>query len=85
MDSDIKSLLSLISVLAVLPPGFFGENIAKHMRVELGQECNYKKEGDFGLRMKWMLEKYHEYHVTAVYQELSTEQAGAQGIAMHTT
>ena len=85
IDSDIQSLLSLISVLAILPPGLFGENIAKHMRVELGQECNYKKEGDCGLRMKRMLAQYPEYHVTAIYQELSTEQAGAQGITMHTT
>ena len=87
IDSDIQSLLSLISVLAILPPGLFGENIAKHMKVELelGQECNYKKEGDCGLRMKRILAQYPKYHVTAIYQELCTEQAGAQGITMHTT
>jgi len=74
IDSDIQNLLSLISVLAILPPGLFIENIAKHMKVELGQECDYKREGDCGLRMKRILAQYPEYHVPAVYQELSTEQ-----------
>ena len=46
IDSNIQSLLSLILVLAILPPGLFRENIAKHMKVKLGQERDYKKEGD---------------------------------------
>ena len=37
IDSDIRNLMSLISVMAFLPDGLFIDNIAKHMSIELAQ------------------------------------------------
>ena len=33
IDSDIRNLLSLLSVAAILPPGLFIDNIAQHMKL----------------------------------------------------
>ena len=41
IDSDIRNLISLVSMLAILPKGLFLDNIANHMKVELAEECDY--------------------------------------------
>ena len=42
IDSDIRNLMSLISVMAFLPEGLFIDNIAKHMKIELAQvHCTF--------------------------------------------
>ena len=75
VDSDIQNLLSLISVMALLPSGLFIENIAKHMKIELAQECDYLREARCGARMKQILSQYPEYHVPAVLHGVTTDQA----------
>ena len=32
IDSDISNLMSLLSIVAILPQGLFIDNIAKHMK-----------------------------------------------------
>lgn len=43
IDSDIRNLMSLIS--DGLSRRSFIDNIAKHMKIELAQECDYTREG----------------------------------------
>jgi len=74
IDSDIRNLMSLISVMAFLPEGLFIDNIAKHMKTELAQECDYTREAGCGDTMGRILAQYPEYHVPAVHQELCTNQ-----------
>ena len=74
IESDIRNVLSLVSVMAVLPEGLFLDKIAKHMKEELAEECDYQREARCGMKMKSLLSEYPEYHVPAVFPELSTGQ-----------
>jgi len=74
IDSDIRNLMSLISVMAFLPEGLFIDNIAKHMKIELAQECDYEREAKCGATMGKILSQYSEYHVPTVYQNLCSSQ-----------
>jgi len=74
IDSDIRNLMSLISVMAILPEGLFIDNIAKHMKVELGQECDYLREAGCGEIMGSLLAQYTEYCVPTVHKQLCSTQ-----------
>jgi len=74
IDSDIRNLMALLSVLAFLPQGLFIDNIAKHMKLELAQECDYVREAGCGVDMKQLLSNYPEYYVPKVYSELCSGQ-----------
>jgi len=74
IDSDINNLISLVSVLAILPKGLFLDNIAKHMRQELREECDYAREANCGQKMKQILSGYSEYYVPTVYPDNSSDQ-----------
>ena len=74
IDSDIRNLLSLVSVMAVLPEGLFLDKIGRHMKQELAEECDYRREADCGSKMKSVLAGYPEYHVPAVFPGLSSGQ-----------
>ena len=74
IDSDIRNVLALLSMAAVLPKGLFLENIAKHMKVELAEECDYLREAECGRRMREILAVYPEYYVPAVHPALSSGQ-----------
>jgi len=74
IDSDIRNLMSLISVMAFLPEGLFIDNIAKHMKIELAQECDYEREAKCGATMGKILSRYSEYHVPTVYPNLCSSQ-----------
>ena len=74
IDSDIRNLISLVSMLAILPKGLFLDNIARHMKTELAEECDYVREAECGVRMRRILSQYPEYYVPIVYPELSTGQ-----------
>merc|ERR1719334_407648 len=71
IESDIRNLLSSVSVLAMLPEGLFIDKIAQHMKVELAQECDYKREAACGVKMRHLLAKYPEFKVPKVYHEQS--------------
>merc|ERR1712227_670375 len=51
IESDIRNVLTLVSVMAVLPEGLFLDKIAKHMKEELAEECDYQREARCGMRM----------------------------------
>ena len=74
IDSDIRNLISLVSMLAILPKGLFLDNIARHMKVELAEECDYVREAECGRRMRQILTRYPEYHVPAVITDLCSGQ-----------
>jgi len=74
IDSDIRNLMSLITVMAILPEGLFIDNITKHMKIELGQECDYLREANCGDIMGRILSQYNEYYVPRVHQELCSTQ-----------
>merc|ERR1719427_708476 len=74
IESDIRNLMSLITVMAILPEGLFIDNITKHMKIELGQECDYLREANCGDTMGRILAQYNEYYVPRVHQELCSTQ-----------
>ena len=88
IDSDIRNLLSLISLLAFLPEGLFIDSIAAHLKTELAQvttcegrggdtsvqECDYLREAECGTTMRRLLEPYPEYYVPRVYGDQSAGQ-----------
>jgi len=74
IDSDIRNLLSLISLMAFLPKGLFIESIANHMKEELAEECDYVREANCGDNMKRILAQYPEYYVPEVYVEMCSSQ-----------
>ena len=74
IDSDIRNLISLVSMLAILPKGLFLDNIANHMKVELAEECDYVREARCGTKMRQILAQYPEYYVPVVHPELSSGQ-----------
>ena len=74
IDSDIRNVLSLVSVMAMLPKGLFLDKITAHMKVELAEECDYVREAECGRRMREELAEYPEYYVPVVFPELSSNQ-----------
>ena len=44
IKSDIDNLMTLLSVANLLPKGLYVENVIKHVKVELFNECDYIRE-----------------------------------------
>ena len=74
IDSDIRNVLSLVSMMAMLPKGLFLDKITAHMKVELAEECDYVREAECGRRMREVLAGYPEYYVPVVFPDLSSGQ-----------
>ena len=74
IDSDIRNVLSLVSMFAMLPKGLLLDKITAHMKVELAEECDYVREAGCGRRMREVLAGYPEYYVPVVFPELSSDQ-----------
>ena len=80
IDNDIFNQLAFISGLVFLPLGLFIKNVAKHMAVELGQECDYVREAECSERMRAELATYTEYRVPVVISDLSSKQVLTTGV-----
>lgn len=74
IDSDIRNVLTLVATLGVLPKGLFVEDLTKNMKIELAEECDYRREADCGATMKEILAQYPEYYVPRVYPSHSAGQ-----------
>ena len=52
----------------------FIDSVAQHMKIELGQECDYVREAQCCKKMRELLEPYPEFYVPKVVDELSSKQ-----------
>ena len=54
--------------------GLFIDSVAQHMKIELGQECDYEREAECCKKMRDLLRLFPEFYVPNVIEELSTKQ-----------
>ena len=54
--------------------GLFIDSIVEHMKIELGQECDYVREADCCRKMRSLLQPFPEFYVPKVIDELSSKQ-----------
>ena len=52
----------------------FIDSVAQHMKIELGQECDYVREAQCCKKMRELLEPYPEFYVPKVVDELFSKQ-----------
>ncbi|TRY67370.1 hypothetical protein TCAL_12094 [Tigriopus californicus] len=74
IESDISNLLGVLNMAKILPEGLFLDSVIDHMKVELAQECDYKREAECATKMKSLLRSSPQYLVPEVINELSTQQ-----------
>lgn len=74
IESDISNLLGVLNMAKILPEGLFLDSVIDHMKVELAQECDYKREAECAKKMKGLLRSSPQYLVPEVIDELSTQQ-----------
>lgn len=73
IDSDIRNILSIFSMVKVLPRGLFLENILEMIRAEFIDECDYLKELKNSQIFSEKLAPYREFRVPKAYAELSSK------------
>ena len=61
---DDKSIIS----------GLFVKEVVTHMKIELRQECDYRREAECGRIMRRLLTAYPQYYVPKVIDDLSGTQ-----------
>ncbi|KAI9339684.1 mitochondrial chaperone [Obelidium mucronatum] len=74
IDSDISYLRTLSMMGSVLPRGMYLDNTLRVARLELGWECDYKREADAMIQFKNLLAKSHlkNVNVPRVFEHVST-------------
>ncbi|XP_075795283.1 atypical kinase COQ8A, mitochondrial-like [Pelodiscus sinensis] len=74
IDSDVRNLVSLLSLSKALPEGLFPEHAIEVMSRELALECDYKREAACATRFQQLLQDDPVFYVPSVIGELSTQQ-----------
>ncbi|KAJ3191567.1 hypothetical protein HK101_007594 [Irineochytrium annulatum] len=72
IDSDLDYLRALATMGSFLPKGMYLDNTIRVARVELGWECDYKREADAMRRFRGMIEGLEGLNIPRVVDELST-------------
>ncbi|XP_054710490.1 atypical kinase COQ8B, mitochondrial-like [Uloborus diversus] len=72
IESDIKSLMSIVNLWNILPKALYLENVMAVAKRELKKEVDYLNEAKSGKKFKELLKPYPEFYVPEVYEELST-------------
>lgn len=73
IDSDLDTILMLLTASKMLPPGLFLKQSVADARIELKWECDYIREGRNIERFQALLENDDAFVVPKVYHELSDE------------
>ncbi|KAI9293627.1 ABC1-domain-containing protein [Neoconidiobolus thromboides FSU 785] len=72
IDSDLDSLKLLLLASKVLPRGLYLDKTIQVTRMELKWETDYLREAKYAEMFKEALKDSPEYHVPAIYRELTT-------------
>ncbi|XP_074861408.1 atypical kinase COQ8A, mitochondrial-like [Carettochelys insculpta] len=73
INSDVRNLISLLSLSNALPEGLFPEHAIEVMSRELALECDYKREAACAMRFQELLQDDPVFYVPSVIGELSTQ------------
>ncbi|XP_037761496.1 atypical kinase COQ8A, mitochondrial [Chelonia mydas] len=73
INSDVRNLISLLSLSNALPEGLFPEHAIEVMSRELALECDYKREAACATRFQQLLQEDPVFYVPSVISELSTQ------------
>ncbi|XP_048714777.1 atypical kinase COQ8A, mitochondrial isoform X2 [Caretta caretta] len=73
INSDVRNLISLLSLSNALPEGLFPEHAIEVMSRELALECDYKREAACAMRFQQLLQGDPVFYVPSVISELSTQ------------
>eukprot|EP01127_Copromyxa_protea_P020718 TRINITY_DN6955_c0_g1_i3.p1 TRINITY_DN6955_c0_g1~~TRINITY_DN6955_c0_g1_i3.p1 ORF type:complete len:359 (+),score=78.04 TRINITY_DN6955_c0_g1_i3:111-1187(+) len=74
IESDMDNLFTLLSYSGMLPAGMYLDKTLKVTKKELLQETDYFYEKDNQMKFRQFLQKYPEYYVPFVVDELTTKQ-----------
>uniref|UniRef100_A0A8C8SSS5 Atypical kinase COQ8A, mitochondrial n=1 Tax=Pelusios castaneus TaxID=367368 RepID=A0A8C8SSS5_9SAUR len=73
IDSDVRNLITLLSLSKALPEGLFPEHAIEVMSRELALECDYTREAACAMRFQQLLQGDPVFYVPSVIGELSTQ------------
>jgi aarF domain-containing kinase len=73
IKSDIDNLMTLLNVANLLPKGLYVDNVIKHVKVELFNECDYKREAQCSIKFAELLKNDPVFIVPNVYEKISTK------------
>lgn len=72
IQSDIDNLMSILNVAQILPKGMYAENVIRVLKVELMEECDYKREGECNEKFAKLLKNDPVFIIPKFYKEIST-------------
>ncbi len=78
IDTDIKNVKRLLLYPNILPRSLFLEDILKHIRRELLEECDYSLEANKQTEFRNRLLSFEGFYTPKIIPELSTEKILAQ-------
>jgi aarF domain-containing kinase len=73
IKSDIDNLMTLLSVTNLLPPGLYVENVIKHVKIELFNECDYIREANYSEIFADLLKNDAFFTVPKVYKNVTSK------------
>jgi aarF domain-containing kinase len=76
ISSDLENLKSILKLGSLLPKGLYLDNTIRVAKIELLQECDYKREADSMETYANLIKKRKlddEFEVPEVYRDLSTD------------
>jgi aarF domain-containing kinase len=71
--SDIDNLMTLLSVANLLPKGLYVENVIKHVKTELFNECDYIREAKCSIKFQNLLKNDPAFLIPNVDDKISTK------------
>merc|ERR1711953_1550976 len=69
IESDINNLLGVLKMAKIVPEKLFMDEVVRHMKSELAQECDYQREAKCVRVMKKFVAPYPSYYVPDVIDE----------------
>lgn len=73
IKSDIDNLMMLLNATNLLPKGLYVENVIKHVKVELFNECDYIYEANCSKKFEEFVKNDPAFIVPHAYQNLTTK------------
>uniref|UniRef100_A0A8B9H1C9 Atypical kinase COQ8A, mitochondrial n=1 Tax=Astyanax mexicanus TaxID=7994 RepID=A0A8B9H1C9_ASTMX len=73
ISSDVKNLITVLSMSNALPEGLFPEHLIEVMSRELALECDYVREAECGKKFQELLKDHPYFYVPSVIDELSNQ------------
>lgn len=72
IDSDINAVKLILSYPNLLPKSFFIDDMLKHVRKELLEECDYLTEARKQMEFRELAIRHKGFYVPKVFEELTT-------------